>query len=217
MQRIHCKLRLRCRNTSRRRRWIFLTLVILRQQIDVDTLFVIFLKCNAHYTIHIVNRLSFILMHVSSNKTRYPYNCPTSLRERTISREIRGDNGSGEDEEGTRVEKSRSRFVIHIRVSEDKAIKSPRASGCGADSPGLPRRIKLTDPPGTQRDEQTRRDRRRGEERGSCRIKWKENIVFFMRRRGREIVRETGSGKTRARERSRWTVRKAKGRWKIRS
>ncbi|KYN12784.1 hypothetical protein ALC57_15063 [Trachymyrmex cornetzi] len=55
-------------------------------------------------------------------------------------------------EEGTRVEKSRSRFVIHIRVSEDKAIKSPRASGCGADSPGLPRRIKLTDPPGTQRE-----------------------------------------------------------------
>ncbi|KYM85483.1 hypothetical protein ALC53_04726 [Atta colombica] len=54
-------------------------------------------------------------------------------------------------EEGTRVQKSRSRFVIHIRVSEDKAIKSPRASGCGADSPGLPRRIKLTDPPGTQR------------------------------------------------------------------
>jgi len=56
-------------------------------------------------------------------------------------------------EEGTRVQKSRSRFVIHIRVSEDKAIKSPRASGCGADSPGLPRRIKLTDPPGTQRGE----------------------------------------------------------------
>lgn len=54
------------------------------------------------------------------------------------------------------MEKSRSRFVIHIRVSEDKAIKSPRASGCGADSPGLPRQIKLTDPPGTQRDEQTR-------------------------------------------------------------
>lgn len=67
----------------------------------------------------------------------------------------------GEDEAGTRVEKSRSRFVIHIRVSEDKAIKSPRASGCGADSPGLPRRIKLTDPPGTQRDEQTRRKRER--------------------------------------------------------
>lgn len=56
------------------------------------------------------------------------------------------------------MEKSRSRFVIHIRVSEDKAIKSPRASGCGADSPGLPRQIKLTDPPGTQRDEQTRGD-----------------------------------------------------------
>lgn len=51
------------------------------------------------------------------------------------------------------AEESRSRFVIHIRVSEDKAIKSPRASGCGAVSPpGLPRRIKLTDPPGAHKE-----------------------------------------------------------------
>lgn len=74
------------------------------------------------------------------------------------------------------MEESRSRFVIHIRVSEDKAIKSPRASGCGADSPGLPRRIKLTDPPGTQRGE------RAHEEKAGSKGRW-----MGEKRGGREV------------------------------
>jgi len=114
-------------------------------------------------------------------------------------------------EEGTRVEKSRSRFVIHIRVSEDKAIKSPRASGCGADSPGLPRRIKLTDPPGTQRGEQTRRDRRIREGREgrlSDQMKGKY-CIFYEEKGGDHLGDRFGENSC---ERSRWTIRKAERR-----
>lgn len=121
--------------------------------------------------------------------------------------------GGGENAETARAEESRSRFVIHIRVSEDKAIKSPRASGCGADSPaGLPRRIKLTDPPGTQRDEQIRRDRGeyKGEEaetRLSDQMKGKY-CIFYEGSPGRLVWADEGNSCGEGR--SRWIVT---GRW----
>lgn len=45
----------------------------------------------------------------------------------------------------------------------------------------------------------------------------KGKYCIFYEGGGGRVVRQTGSGKTRATEQSRWTVREAKRRWRIRS
>lgn len=57
---------------------------------------------------------------------------------------------------------------------------------------------------------------RRGKGKLSDQMKGKY-CIFYEEEGRRVVVRETGSEKTRAREQSRWTVREAKRRWRIRS
>lgn len=123
-------------------------------------------------------------MHTSDNKTRCP-NVLLTSRKRGYAVGEEYDEVQGKMR-GREWKESRSRFVIHIRVSEDKAIKSPRASGVTRARARawacLDFRVELN----LQIRQAHKEANRHGEIMGgvegrSCRIKWKENIVFFMR------------------------------------